>query len=348
MSKVSIKINGKEITPQKAVINPNLGSKNVLTNSRWEFVELFLKKEKKIEALFYWNQAKEFNKATIDMSIQASPLLHYYSFMNAAKSLLSSKGIAFSPYHGIKGNSISTRRKISLSNEGVRIQTNGVLPSLSQYFGETESSNQHTLQQIFFNLPYIHRTYCLTYPSQIDAFIPLVNCQFVKETTTNQVYFLATLSKDFSNRSTIRRLPASLVLDSDLSNLWTIRSTASVSVNKPTALTAAEKSDLLNLHQTLRRELLYINGSHTLWYAKSTVSGPGIVNRFPSTLTLAAMHRLSELCRYKPIELNAFFESQKNWLLSEFIHQSPDQFLDEMASEITGYQFLQPNIRMAS
>lgn len=197
MSIVNLKINGKEITPQKAVINPKLGSKNVLTNSRWEFVELFLKKEKQVEASFYWNQAKEFNRAAKDMSIQASPLLHYYSFMNAAKALLSSKGIVFNPYHGVKSNSLSSRKKISLSNEGVKIQANGVLPSLSQYFGETEPSNQHTLQQLFFNLPYIHRTYCLTYPNQIDAFIPLVNCRFVRDTINNQAYFSATLSKDF-------------------------------------------------------------------------------------------------------------------------------------------------------
>src|SRR5690554_5163621 len=102
MSTTPIKINGKTITLQKAIDNPLFGSKNVLTNSRWEFVELWLKKEKKAEALFYWGQAKEFNKAAVGLSIQASPLLHYYSFMNAAKALLSSKSIIFNHYHGVK------------------------------------------------------------------------------------------------------------------------------------------------------------------------------------------------------------------------------------------------------
>lgn len=348
MTKTSIKIKGKAITLQKAVISPNLGSKNVLTNSRWEFVELFLKREKQPEALFYWNQAKQFNNAAIDLSIHASPLLHYYSFMNAAKALLSSKSIIFNPYHGVKANTLSTRRKISLSSEGIKIQTAGVLPSLSQYFNETESSTQHTLQQIFFNLPYIHRTYCLSYPSQTDAFIPLTQGQFIKDVASNQTYLSANLSKDFSNKSTIKKLPASLILENDSGESWAIRSNAFISVSKPTDLTATEIADLSNLHQTLRKDLLYINGSHTLWYVKTTVSGPGIINRFPATLTLAAMHRLSELCRYKPVELNAFLESQKNWLISEFIQQSPDQFLDEIASEITGYQFLQPNTRVAT
>jgi hypothetical protein len=51
------------------------------------------------------------------------------------------------------------------------------------------------------------------------------------------------------------------------------------------------------------------------------------------------------LCRYKPIELAAFLSGQKNWLLSEFIQMAPNQFIDEIASEITGYQFMTPNTR---
>lgn len=348
MSTTPIKINGKAITLQKAIDEPLFGSKNVLTNSRWEFVELWLKKERKSEALFYWIQAKEFNKAAIGLSIQASPLLHYYSFMNAAKALLTSKSIIFNHHHGVRAHTAATRRKISLSNEGVEIKIHGILPSLSIFYRETEPLRRHTLQQVFFNLPYIHRTYCLSYPSQKDMFIPLTECQFVKNNLTNETYFSAVLSHDFSNRFTINKLPASLTLDKIEDGKYYIRSVNFITINRPSNLTNAEKIILSNFHRTLRKDLLYINGSHTLWYAKSTTNGPGIISRFPTTLTLAAMHRLSELCRYKPTELNSFLDSQKNWLISEFIQQSPDQFLDEIASEITGYQFLQPNIRKAT
>lgn len=348
MSISPIKINGKLITLQKAIDKPLFGSRNVLTNSRWEFVELWLKKEKKTEALFYWTQAKEFNKAALGLSIQASPLLHYYSFMNAAKALLNSKSITFIHRHGVRGNTAKARRKISLSNEEVEINNHGILPSLSTFYGETEPLRRHTLQQVFFNLPYIHRTYCLSYPSQKDMFIPLTECQFVKNNLNNETYFSAILSHDFSNKFIINKLPASLTLDKTEDGKYYIRSVTSIHINRPNNLTDAEKIVFSDFHRTLRKDLLYINGSHTLWYAKSTTKGPGIISRFPTTLTLAAMHRLSELCRYKPTEFNSFLESQKNWLISEFIQQSPDQFLDEIASEITGYQFLQPNIRKAT
>lgn len=348
MNTIPIKINGKIITLQKAINNPLLGSKNVLTNSRWEFVELWMKKEKQTEALFYWMQAKEFHKAAIGLPMQASPLLHYYSFMNATKALLTAKSIIFNPHHGVRSHSAAARRKISLSNEGIKINTNGILPSLSNYYGEAEPSNIHTLQQLFYNMPFIHRTYCLSYPSQKDMFIPLLDGKFVKNTITNQTYFSAILSQDFSNRFVIQRLPASLTFDRIENDRYYIKSVDHISINRPSNLTAAEKISLLAFHKSLRNDLLYINGSHTLWYAKSTIAGPGIIQRFPTTLTLAAMHRLSELCRYRPTELNSFLDSQKNWLISEFINQSPEQFLDDIASEITGYQFLQPNIRKAS
>ena len=60
------------------------------------------------------------------------------------------------------------------------------------------------------------------------------------------------------------------------------------------------------------------------------------------------MHRLSEICRYQPLQLKSLLEGQKNWLLSEFIQMSPIQFIDEIASEMTGYQFLVPNVRPAA
>lgn len=185
-----VKIKGKEITPQKSVISPILGSQNVLTNSRWEFVELWLKKEKLDDSLYYWNQSKEFNNASKDLNIQSSPLLHYYSFMNAAKALLSSKNITFNHYHGVTHHSTGNSTRISLNNEGIKIKQNGILPSLSSYFGETETNNTHSLQELFFNLPYIHRTYCLSYTRQTEMFIPLKEVSFVHDSNNNQVYLV--------------------------------------------------------------------------------------------------------------------------------------------------------------
>ncbi|MDF8825025.1 YaaC family protein, partial [Escherichia coli] len=64
--------------------------------------------------------------------------------------------------------------------------------------------------------------------------------------------------------------------------------------------------------------------------------------------SLRAMHRLSELCRYDPLKLRQLLNEKENWIIAEFIQQSPSQFIDAISSEITGHQFLIPNVRSAS
>lgn len=343
---VRIKLKGKEIRPQKSVISPELAARNVLTNSPWDFVDLWMKKEKQKNALFYWNQARVFHEASKGLPTQSAPLLHYYSFMNAVKALLTAKSIVFNEHHGVTAHNMrNSASKISLTNEGVRIKQNGILPSLSLYYGETESAKVFSLQELLFNLPYIHRTYCLTYPSQTDMFIPIKDAEFVVNKSIKQAYFRAKLSKDFSTAQVIKRLPASFIQDTDKG---VIRSSSAVSFSRPGKPTSSDIKKLLGLHRALRHELQYINGAQTLWYIKSNTSGPRRISKLPSTLTLAAMHRLSELSRYKPLELDSFLSGQKNWLLSEFIQQAPNQFFDEIASEITGHQFLIPNVRTAT
>jgi hypothetical protein len=346
---VSIKLKGRLLRPHKAIVGPLLSSRTVLTQSPWEFVSLWLKKEKQNDALFYWDQAREFHHASLGLPVQSAPLLQYYSFMNAVKALLTAKNISFVGVHGVKSHNMrSPTSKISITNEGVKIKNTGILPSLSAYLGEGETKKTHSLQELLFNLPCIHRTYCLTFPSQTGMFIPVKDCKYVVNKSTKKASFRATLSEDFSNMHVVKRMLPAFALDSKEKGVIKIKSTKEVDVSRPKTPTANDLKNLRMLHRTLRVNLFYINGTETLWYIRAKTSGPRILSRFTPTIALAAMHRLSELCRYKPLELTSFLSGQKNWLLSEFIQQTPEQFLDEIASEITGHQFLVPNVRGAN
>jgi len=346
----SIKVSGRDIQPHKCVKAPNFTSRTVLTNSPWQFVELWLKRNGKKEALFFWGQARQFGRASTGLPTQAAPLLHYYSFMNAAKALLSAKGITFSPMHGVRSHNMNgASSKISIVNEGVRILNKGILPALSGYFAETETSTTHSLQDLLFNLPHVHRTYCLTYPNQTEMFIPIVKPCFRHDAASSVVRLHAQISKNFQSYHVVKRIAPKFILDVTAdASAYEIVSVASRSFTRPQKPTAADLTALASLQEELRRDLFYINGSETLWYIRSSVAGPKTLARMPSTMTLAAMHRLSELCRYKPIELSSFLGGQKNWLISEFIQQSPDQFIDEIASEMTGHRIMVPNIRAAT
>jgi hypothetical protein len=269
--------------------------------------------------------------------------------MNAVKALLVAKEIPFSEMHGVKSHNMrKPTSKLSLSNEGVRIQNAGVLPALSEYLGETEQQQTHSLQEILFNLPFIHRTYCLTYTTQADMFIPLVDCVYVLNTATKQVHLQASLSRDFAHARYVKKLPPTLVSDPTRGDIRAIRSAAAVSIGRSPLKSAADRDAVAGLNRALRRDIQYIKGAQTLWYAKACVSGPRRLERFPLTLTLAAMHRLSEICRYRPVELASFLAGQRNWLLSEFIEVSAAQFIDEIAAELTGYQIMTANVRAAT
>ena len=176
-------------------------------------------------------------------------------------------------------------------------------------------------------------------------FIPLTNCAIKFDSASGTAYFSAQLSKDFTGPTYIRRLPPSLVSDPKINDGQTIRSVASASVLSAVVESNVDRASVAALLRSLRPDINYLNGAQTLWYAKGVVGGPARIKRSPLTVTLLAMHRLSEICRYRPLELASFLAGQKNWLLTEFVRMSPPQFLDELAAELTGQQFMLPNVR---
>jgi len=284
-----VRINNRDLKPHKATTNAALGTRTVLTNSPWDFVALWLKREHKNDALFYWQQARNFAEAAPGMPVASAPLLHYYAFMNATKALLSARGAAFDEQHGIRSHNMrGSSNKLALSNEGVRLLQRGIAPALSQYLCESETVTIHSLEELLFNIPCIHRTYCLTYKSQHDLFIPLTACRFLFDQNTGSAYFAANLSQDYEGTKYMRKLPATLVEDVSIGNGRAIRSAQSVLINGPNISSHADVTSLSNLQKSLRSDINYIAGAQTLWYVKAVVSGPRRLNRSPLSCMLLA------------------------------------------------------------
>lgn len=343
---VDAKFQGRTIRPHKSVIAPALGERTVLTNSPWTFVALWLKRKHADRALFYWEQAQEFHKVAQGLPPQSAPLLLYYSFLNATKALLTARGISFNEHHGVRESSASINTT-SLASLGIAIKQTGVLPSLSAYYEEAETSRTHSLQEMLYNMVFIHRTYGLTYTSQSEMFIPVARCGYVAQKSTKRIYFRADITDNIPLASTLKRLPPLFVPDLAFGPR-AVRSVDYVVCRKPTKPSKGEVRQIAEMNGRLRRELQFINGTEALWYIRGHVKGPARLQRQLPTLILGAMHRLSEICRYKPLQLASLLDGQKNWLLTEFIEMSPDQFIDEIASELTGLQFLVPNVRPAA
>jgi len=102
---------------------------------------------------------------------------------------------------------------------------------------------------------------------------------------------------------------------------------------------------LLRYHRWIRKRVCYIRGPMRLWYFKRGVASKHQVDHSSMVITFAAMHRLSDLARYDPNTLQRYLEGQGNWLLNEFISIALNQFIDEIAAEITGMEFMIPGTR---
>ena len=343
MHSEQVKIGTKGLSLRKAVRTPDFRMKTVLTVDPFNYVDLWLRREHKEEAQHYWRQARNFYRAALGLPIESAPLILYYCFMNAAKSLLASKGLVINPYHGVSFHQMrGANSKIVLSNEGIRIKNDGIVPGIINYFSEAERSTTHSLEDVLYNIVCVHRTCCLSYANKPERFVPVQHALFVRDKITGEVHLSAKIVDGVDWPRYRRRLPSDVV--EVTGGPPAIRSATTVhwtTANQPTDM---ELDSLRQLNAQLRQSIHYINGAHILWYIKTT--GTFAIDRTPVTLMLAAMHRLSEICRYKPSELKSFLEGSKNWLLSEFVAMSPSQFLDEIACEITGHQIMIPNVRI--
>ena len=342
MARIPIRIAGREVVLHKCSVDARFGLRNVLTNDPWTFTDLWLRRQGLREAVLLWEQARRFYDASRDLPIQSAPLLLYYSYMNAAKALLTSKGLTYGQKHGASARDLrGGGRRISLSNEGVKVGTYGIAPSLASYFGESLIPNIHSLKTLLRNIVAVHRTYSLTFSSERELFAPLKSAKYVHDDATGLVGLEAEISDGASWPSVSRRLPGGLIRHPEGGRKFISASTVPwASHENPSG---PEVASLQGLHRDLRKSLHYLNGAQTLWYAR--LNGQDRLDRQALTLNLLAMHRLSEICRYRPFELHSFMQGQSNWLISEYISMSPAQFIDEISAEITGQQIMIPNVR---
>lgn len=303
MSAEEIIYKNKRLTLHKSVSTPHFNERTVLVANTWEYVDLWMKRNRKAEARFFWNQARSFYEATQRLPKTSAPLTAYYCFLNATKALLITKASQFGDQHGVSGFTVSG--PTALSNERIKIKSGGVLPALCQLFGEPVNPQEvYTLKDVLYNLPYIHRAFSLTF-SDAELFIPLSQPQIVRASKTHEAWLVAELTGKYANLATINKLPVGFERDLGQPDRFLVRSSNRFEW-RPRAK-AASLARYKNYHARLREDIVYIHAGTNRWYLRRGGAVNGAIKRNCLVLAFAAMHRLSELSRYAPDKLARHF-----------------------------------------
>lgn len=345
MAHTIISIGGKPLGPHRAVVSPDWKAEKVLTSDLWTYVDLWIRRNaKNTDARFYWQQARNFYRASQGLPATASPLALYYCFLNATKALLAAKKLTYSDQHGLSGRSILG--KASLSNEEVKLKGAGVLPALILYYGDS-STGTYKLKDLLHNMAFIHRAFCLSYKVSY-LFFSALSPRYVRAIGSSEAWVSMEFEERFGNKKILSTLPPNFNRDIGFPDSIIIRKEKKrFRWRSGRGTESANISNLTRYHQAIRRDLTYIAGADR-WYLKRRHSSATLIDRHTPTLIFAAMHRLSELSRYQPLRLARMLETERSWVLAEFINTAPNQFLDEISCELTGQEICVPDIHVGS
>lgn len=380
VEKTPYQYKGKRLQISKCYNEPAFGSHTILTDDPFAYVEFYFSnkkkamkyrdgsvskakygKEQKYHYSFYWKQAKNFYDATKRLPIEAVPLTAYYCMLNGVKAFLAYKSkyiedfvVDFSQHGLFESKTVEDEE--GLASISVYRKDIGVFPlfggTIEPKFDEIWKSGKFnciSLKKLLYNLAFIHRAYITTYNQSRqdrlpELFLPVIAGQAPHycKGNDNSLYLRVEIDKYFFPVSA-NTIPTRWQKDIseqfriDEKEKFHLLSVAGAKRNSNGSLT----SELKTLNDVLRKEFQYIRSNRRLWYLKASSSkNPNIVNLNSMLITMAVMHRISEIVRYKPEQLEHLMGSKESWLLHEFLTLALDQFIDELAAEITGEELM--------
>lgn len=346
LKKQIIKFGKKNLYLRKAVKTPHFDSQNVIVTNIWDYIEMWMMKERgKVvgrssidDAIFYWKQAEAFYKASINMDKISKPLLQYYCILNASKAFLKCKSISFEPYHGLKGWNKGAG-KVSLETEMIQVKNKGVLPAVARYFGNDSIINRPIdLKKLLYNIPFIHRAYGLTFKNSPNLFIPVIEGYFIKNNKSKESWFSYKFLHVPKGKNKVKQFWEPLRSNSPYYRPKNSKFRSSKVLKK------SEMNGFKNYYQKIRVKFSFISGNEVLWYLKRD-DYVNAINANEIVIMFSVLHRLSELSRYSPVHLRKHFASKHNWLITEFINNVLDQYIDQLACELCGHDLMPPAIR---
>lgn len=361
--------NSVSVRLRKAYRDADLSSHTVLTDDVFQYVDFFFKTHKKNiknssgkkidqHYLFYWQQSKNFYNATKMLPIESSSLPMYYCMLNAVKAYLLYNANNYDELkgelskHGLKeGNTDSDEHPLCLDSIYVRRDMRGVFSAFSKKIqGDFDTlwssgkSSAISLKQLMYQIPFVHSAYISTYrtPRKNEKFIPLFPNQSPRfmYSRDRKIRLVVDLDRHYfkQNATTIpdevkTAFPDELLVNE--SNAFQLVSRDSYA-----------KREIACKYNELRDMFSYIKADRRIWYLKKKpLNSSDIDNINSMSLEIAIVHRFSEIVRYKPEQMVKLLAGKENWLIHEFLSLALDQFMDEIACEITKQEIMSTRIK---
>lgn len=380
INEIKIFENGKYLSLHKAYHTPDLLSESILTKNIWEYVRHFFNqkiKERKLsdrdftyieEAIYFWDQAENLFELSQLANNITKPLLLYYFFLNATKSLLvfnnslypeesKSKNIS----HGIRQLTSSEKlheeisKNTSYSPEELKAFYNshsnvdstlskeifvvftqqiGVLTQLYKHMmniedNELELPKLYNLEDLISNLVFVHRAYSANKNIDIpDQLFIPLTKSFFVEELKNEQKMLSYYFETDSKFDFLTSYSNNEFKNID--NDFYIRS-SNLKYEKSSTHTLNINNDHIKFIKSIRNDHQYIAGIKNRWYLKNPCTKKITdLKLHPLVILFSIFHCLSEFSRYNPFKLKNMLDSSK----------SEEAWLyNELISE-AGFQFL--------
>ena len=353
-----VESNSVSLRLRKSVTTAEIDSHSILTDDVFSYVDFWFKTHKKImrdqngkrpeqDCSFYWTQAKNFYVAAKSLPIESSPLPMYYCMLNAMKAYVFYNAESFDKIknafngHGLHEGAHECDERASLDKIFIRRDGWGVFVEFAHLLEpdfntkwKSKDEGAVSVKDLMRQLPFIHSAYISTYslPRKQEGFIPLR-----AGSAPTFGYFKGKKIRLFVDIDRRYFKQDATALPEEIKQ--TIPSCFTVDPDDGFRLISEEtfkKSDILKRYRDYREHFSYISANQRLWYLKRENSDSVGLSKLNSMVaSVAIVHRFSEIVRYKPEQMYRLLQGKENWLIHEFLSIVLDQFMDEIACEIT-------------
>ena len=306
--------------------------------------------------MFYWHQAENFYKASKLLPIESAPLTMYYSMLNAAKAyiLYESEDVEHAlkalGSHGLHECKDNTDAPSTLADIYIERDDRGVFYCFSHLLDEKfdelwpnkKNNGKYSIKELMGVLPFVHSAYIATYSvkRKDEKFLPLSSgvIPTYYYCSDKKIHLIVDLQKSYFKRNATS-------IPNEISEL--IPDEFTINQNNAFELVSKDgyrKADIGNAYRKYRRLFSFISAEKRLWYLNKK-SDIGYENVNKLSVSMAIMHRFSEIVRYKPEQMDVLLNGKENWLIREFVSLALDQFIDELACEMTKQEIMQSRIK---